>query len=138
MNNTLSHKTASIMLVDDNQDSLNLIEKLLTSRGYVSYKITTGTHAISFAKNAQPDLIFLDITMPDMDGFEICRQLKADKKSENIPIIFMSAIHNTIDIRKALSVGGEDYITKPIDIDRLLNLVEIHLKNGHLIKSLSI
>jgi len=115
--------------VDDNQNNLNLLERLLKSQGYISYKISSASHAISVAKRAQPDLILLDITMPEINGFDICRQLKADENSQDIPIIFMSAIHNSFDIRKAISVGGVDYITKPIDIDRLFELVETHVKS---------
>jgi len=136
MENIVSHKTRTILLIDDNHDSLNLIDRLLSSQGYVAYKMSTGLHAISFAKEAQPDLILLDITMPDINGFDICIELKADERSRHIPIIFMSAIHNTFNQQKALSVGGEAYVTKPIDIDRLLTVIETFLKNGQPIKSL--
>jgi two-component system, sensor histidine kinase and response regulator len=135
MDNTKSPKTGTVLLVDDNLDHLQILERLLSSKGHISYKISSAPQAIPFAKKVQPDLIFLDITMPEINGFEICRQLKANKKTRHIPVVFMSAIHNTVNQRKAISVGAEDYITKPIDIDKVIVLVDTFIKQPESITS---
>ncbi len=131
MNISQGHKEETILLVDDNQDNLILLARVLNAHGYRTRKISSATQALACARNDKPDLIFLDITMPEINGYEFCTHLKEDKNSQDIPIIFMSALHDTFDIRKAFAVGGADYITKPIELDRLFSITKTHLKNGN-------
>lgn len=85
--------------------------------------------ALRGAKAAKPDLILLDIKLPDADGYEICKQLKADEQTADIPVIFLSALNTTVDKVEGLAAGGVDYITKPFHIPELLARVETHLED---------
>jgi CheY-like chemotaxis protein len=96
----------SILVVDDNPDNLRLLEKLLTERRYKARLATNGERALATVHKEAPDLILLDIMMPGMDGFDVCRQLKADESTAYIPVIFISAVNETIDKVKAFSLGG--------------------------------
>ena len=122
-----SHVNASILVVDDTPANLHLLGNLLTDQGYLVRPVTNGPRAISSAQFNPPDLILLDILMPDMDGYEVCRQLKADDRTRDIPVIFISALLDSSDKVKAFSVGGVDYLTKPFDAGEVLARVETHL-----------
>ena len=116
-----------ILVVDDTPDSLDLITQLLLLRGYQVHPITNGATALKEVHNIVPDLILLDIMMPDMNGFEVCRQLKADERTNDIPIIFISALSETLDKVNAFKIGGIDYIPKPFQADEVLARVSTHL-----------
>ena len=117
----------SILAVDDNPDNLRLLEKLLTEHRYKARIATNGSMALATVRKKAPDLILLDIMMPGMDGFDVCRQLKSDPLTANIPIIFISAINETLDKVTAFSLGAVDYILKPFQEDEVLARVKTHL-----------
>ena len=120
-------KPQSILVVDDNPVNLRLLVGVLTDQGYEVRPAPSGRHALATIKKARPDLILLDIMMPDMDGYEVCGQLKASEVTRDIPIIFISALNETFDKVTAFSVGGVDYITKPVQAEEVLARVHTHL-----------
>ena len=95
--------------------------------GYDVRSVTNGTLALASAQEAQPDLILLDIKMPDLSGYEVCQSLKQDSRTQDIPVIFISALHETLDKVKAFDAGGVDYITKPLHIDEVLTRIQSQL-----------
>jgi two-component system sensor histidine kinase/response regulator len=117
----------NILIVDDTPDNLRLLSSTLTERGYKVRSVINGAMALMGAQAAPPDLIMLDIKMPDMDGYEICRRLKADQQTCQIPVIFISAIDQLFDKVKAFASGGVDYIHKPFQIEEVLARVENQL-----------
>jgi two-component system, sensor histidine kinase and response regulator len=119
---------AKIVVVDDTADNLHVLSSMLTERGYDVRGATSGLFALQAVKAAPPDLILLDIHMPEMDGYDVCMALKADPQTSKIPVIFISALNEVIDKVKAFSVGGVDYITKPFQIEEVLVRVENQLK----------
>ncbi|MBN1991600.1 MAG: response regulator [Anaerolineae bacterium] len=118
---------ADILVVDDNPANLRLLVTLLAGRGYKVRPAPDGRLALAAARAMPPDLILLDVVMPEMDGFEVCRRLKADARTRAIPVIFMSALNDMSDKAAAFAAGGADYIAKPIQVDELLAHVETHL-----------
>ncbi len=125
--NDLYLKTDNILIVDDLPDNLQLLSNILTEQCYEVRAARSGVIAIEAIKNELPDLILLDIRMPDMDGFEVCRRLKLDEKARDVPIIFISASGETADKTKAFQMGGVDYITKPFQESEILARVKTHL-----------
>ncbi|WP_035994732.1 response regulator [Leptolyngbya sp. KIOST-1] len=102
-----------ILIVDDLADNLRILANTLASQGHRVRAVRSGTMALIGAKAFPPDIILLDIRMPTMDGFEVCRQLKASAVTRHVPIIFLSALDDASDKTRAFEVGGVDYITKP-------------------------
>lgn len=119
---------ADILIVDDIPDNLRLLSTILTERGYEVRKSLNGRMALKTMQAALPDLILLDITMPDMNGYEVCERLKADSRMSAVPVIFISALDDVLDKVKAFSVGGVDYITKPFQGEEVLARVENQLR----------
>ncbi|MGB1288132.1 MAG: response regulator, partial [Aggregatilineales bacterium] len=117
----------TIMVVDDTPKNLTLLTAILERRKYRVITATDGVEALKIMYDDMPDLILLDIMMPKMDGFEVCRQLKEDQRSADIPVIFISALDDTQDIIRAFDVGGVDYVTKPFKSREVLKRVESHL-----------
>lgn len=111
---------AKILVVDDKPENLHLLADALGNQGYEVKGVVNGKMALMVAKTVIPDLILLDVVMPDLDGYQVCQRLKADEVTQNIPIIFLSASNNSVDRVKALSAGGVDYINKPFQIDEVL------------------
>lgn len=103
----------TILIVDDVPDNLRLLAKILESQGYIVRKSLSGKMALQGVHRDPPDLILLDITMPEMNGYEVCRHLKASDNTANIPVIFISALDLVNDKVHAFEMGGKDYITKP-------------------------
>lgn len=103
----------TILIVDDTIDNLRLLSKILESKGYVVRKSLSGKMALQAVHRDPPNLILLDINMPDMNGYEVCQQLKASQDTTHIPIIFISALDRIDDKVQAFEMGGQDYITKP-------------------------
>jgi len=135
MNNPNSQVLAKILLVDDNQDNLRLLSRVLRTEGYQTRQINRSQEVMPAVKENRPDLIFLDISMPEMNGYEVCRCLKSDKRTRDIPVIFMSASDDVIDKSKAFSVGGANFIKKPVSIDEVIKQIETHAKIGKFDKS---
>ncbi len=117
----------NILIVDDTPNNLRLLATILTEQGYEVGKALNGQMAIKSAQAAPPDLILLDINMPQMNGYEVCEHLKADSQTKQIPVIFISALDDVLDKVKAFSVGGVDYITKPFQSEEVLARVQNHL-----------
>ncbi len=117
----------NILLVDDTPENLTVLRQILTENGYTVRPALSGEIALKAVHAHIPDLILLDIMMPGMDGFEVCRKLKADKKTMNIPIIFISALNELEDKMKAFSEGGVDYIQKPFQSEEVLARVNTHI-----------
>ncbi|MEO0408644.1 MAG: response regulator, partial [Cyanobacteria bacterium P01_A01_bin.135] len=120
--------SANILLVDDQPKNLRLLSDLLEEQGYNVQQAISGAVALQAIALDQPDLILLDITMPEMDGYTVCQQLKANPASQDIPVIFISALDEAWDKVRAFSVGGVDYITKPFKVVEVLARVENQLK----------
>lgn len=101
----------TILVVDDTHASLKLLTDILRAAGYQVRPADSGELALASAVESPPDLILLDITMPDMDGFEVCRRMKSDERLKDTPVIFISALNETMDKENAFGVGGVDYVT---------------------------
>lgn len=135
--NQKSATTAKIIIVDDTVDNLRLLSNLLSEQGYEVRKALNGRMALTAVQAAPPDLILLDIMMPEMNGYEVCSQLKASETTREIPVIFLSALDDAFDKVKAFNVGGVDYITKPFYFEEVLARIENHLTTRRLQKQLS-
>ncbi|OLP18047.1 hypothetical protein BST81_13525 [Leptolyngbya sp. 'hensonii'] len=118
----------NILVVDDNPTNLKLLSKMLSSRGYKVRFAPGGEFALNSIQAKQPDLILLDIMMPGLDGYELCQRLKADALTQEIPVIFISAMDEPLDKLKAFSVGGVDYITKPFQAQEVVIRIENQLR----------
>ncbi|WP_413167809.1 response regulator [Capilliphycus salinus ALCB114379] len=116
-----------ILLVDDNLDNLRALTALLQQQGYEIRGVPTGSAALMGAEAQPPDLILLDINMPGMNGYEVCRRLKENPKTQHIPIIFISALDEVFDKVKAFTIGGVDYITKPFQIEEVFARIDNQL-----------
>lgn len=116
-----------ILIVDDTPANLRLLSQMLTEHGFQVRAVTNGPRALESVRMMPPDLILLDIKMPDMNGYQVCQRLKADEQAYDIPIIFISALGETEDKVNAFAVGGVDYITKPFQVEEVLARIETHL-----------
>lgn len=121
-----SNKT--IVVVDDTPENLLLLTEMLGDHGYRVRLAPSGERALASIQKEPPDLVLLDILMPEMDGYEVCRRLKNDAKLVDIPIIFISALDEVFDKITAFSVGGVDYIKKPFQVEEVLARVDTHLR----------
>lgn len=137
MNNHMERQKANILVVDDKPDNLRLLSAMLVQLGYEVRKVINGQTALKTAQAAPPDLILLDIMMPDMNGYEVCQRLKASAQTCDVPVIFISALDEVLDKVKAFAVGGVDYITKPFSEEEVFARVENNLTIRMLQKQLS-
>lgn len=119
---------ANILVVDDASANLQVLAGMLKDRGYKARPVPSGKLALAAAQKDPPDLILLDINMPEMNGYQVCEHLKADDRLKGIPIIFISALTESLDKVRAFAFGGVDYITKPFQMEELHARVETHLK----------
>lgn len=124
------------MLVDDNPTNLKVLSGAMADSGWMILVATDGERAIKQAEYASPDLILLDVMMPGIDGFETCSRLKINPKTQEIPVIFMTALNDTVDKVKGLNLGAVDYITKPFQQEEVLARVGVHLRLRSLAKKL--
>lgn len=118
----------TILIVEDSPQSMRILQRILLRQGYVVQTATTGVQALAIVHRLPIDVILLDIKMPEMDGFEVCKHLQADERTREIPVIFISALDEIFDKVKAFSVGGVDYITKPFQAEEVVARVGMHLK----------
>lgn len=130
MNNKRSNDI--VLVVDDSPDALSLIHDTLESANMDVLVALEGRQALTIAKRIRPDIILLDAVMPNMDGFETCKALKADVTLASIPVIFMTGLSDTDDIVRGLEAGGVDYLTKPIQPNELIARMRVHLNNARL------
>ncbi|MFN5924870.1 MAG: ATP-binding protein [Pseudanabaena sp.] len=128
--------TSSILIVDDTIYNIQLLSLMLIRHGYVVEQATNGQAALEKAAKILPDIILLDIRMPDIDGYEVCKILKANPTTQGIPIIFISSIEEPSEKVEAFSVGGVDYISKPFQLIEVLARIETHLRLCSLQKKL--
>jgi signal transduction histidine kinase len=130
LNNKDNHK-GNILVVDDTPNNLRLLSAMLTAQGYEVRKALNGKMALTACRMVLPDVILLDINMPEMDGYQVCQQLKSDKITAEVPVIFISALDDVLDKVKAFDLGGADYITKPFHgaevILRIENQINLRL-----------
>ncbi|GAK51795.1 response regulator receiver modulated diguanylate cyclase [Candidatus Moduliflexus flocculans] len=125
---SLSSEKSTILVVDDYPANLHLLLESLKEAGYKVLIAINGESAIRQAGFAKPEIIMLDVMMPGMDGFETCRCLKQQPNTRDIPVIFMTALSETVDKLRGFEAGGVDYITKPLNIVELLARINVHLE----------
>jgi two-component system sensor histidine kinase/response regulator len=124
----MADSKGNILVVDDTPAYLEALRGMLKDQGYRVRPVTNGRLALAAVEAERPDLILLDVNMPDMNGFETCERLHADARFAEIPVIFLSALSDTEDKVRALSAGGVDYVTKPFESAEVLARVETHLR----------
>ncbi|MCP2727548.1 PAS domain S-box protein [Limnofasciculus baicalensis] len=132
----MNSNPAKILIVDDHPNNLRFLSKILNDRGYKTQRAICGQLALNAVKESPPDLIVLDIMMPNMNGYEVCNRLKSNSNTRDIPIIFLSALNQTIDKVKAFEIGGIDYITKPFQVEEILARIENQLTIQNLSRQL--
>lgn len=138
MSDELNYQNLSnctVLVVDDAPDSLSLISDTLEQAGVSTLVALDGKQALSIANSITPDLILMDAIMPNMDGFETCQQIKNLPQLSSVPVMFMTGLSDTESIVKGLSVGGVDYLTKPVNPSELLARMNVHLSNAVLAQS---
>jgi CheY-like chemotaxis protein len=123
LNPEIDPKTVKILVVDDIPLNVLLVKKMLQPLGFDTSEAEDGVVAMEKIGADKPDLILLDLMMPRMDGFEVLRRLRASDDTKSIPVIILSALNSNDDVAKGISMGAEDYITKPIIMDRLQSSV---------------
>ena len=128
MKEDIQNITPKILVVDDNPKNIQIVALILREFKYKIIIAVNGQNAIDLVNRTRPDLILLDVMMPGMDGFEACRIIKMDVKNENIPIIFLTALSEKVNIVKGFEMGGVDYIVKPFNKDELLTRIKTHLE----------
>lgn len=134
--NPFGYASGDILIVDDNPDNLRLLTLILSQRGYEVRKALSGRMAIASAQATAPDLILLDVRMPEMDGYQVCEQLRANPQTADIPVIFISALSDLLDRVKAFAAGGADFITKPFHDLEIVARIEHQLRIRRLQKQL--
>jgi two-component system, sensor histidine kinase and response regulator len=118
---------ASVLIVEDTIDTLKLLSDLLGEQGYDVRAVTNGRQAIQAVEHDPPDLILLDVGLPEADGYEVCRHLRASERSQDVPVIFITALTDTADKVRAFEAGGVDYVTKPFQVEEVLARVKTHV-----------
>ena len=120
--------TNKIMIIDDNETNVKLLDLVFTKAGFKTDTIINPKFAFDIIKETKPVLILLDINMPEVNGFKLCKMLKKDNDTKNIPIIFVSALKDVKYIAGGLAIGGADYITKPIKPEEVIARVSVQMK----------
>ncbi len=123
----MTSKKDTILIVDDEPTNLDILQHYLEKHNYTVQRAVNGKEALKQVSQNKPDLILLDVMMPELDGFETCHQLQADENSRDIPVIFMTALTNVEDKVKGLKAGAVDYITKPIEYKEVSARLNVHL-----------
>ena len=116
----MSNDSISVLAVDDNEDALFALERMLSHNGYQVYSAKSGVEALELLRSEDIDILLLDVMMPEMDGYEVTRKMKADERLRYIPVILVTAKSNLEDIVYGLDQGADDYITKPFKQDELI------------------
>lgn len=129
---------ALVLVTDDETENRHILRLLLEREGYTVIEATTGLEAIQAALVNQPSLVLLDVSMPEMDGFEACLRLKSNLRTAGIPVIFLTAMSSSADVVRGFQVGGVDYITKPFQSAELLARVRTHVMLHQLQQVLSV
>jgi putative two-component system response regulator len=129
--------TGDILVVDDMPVNVHILDKMLSARGYTVRSFTSGAPALEAAAASTPDLVLLDIMMPDMDGYELCRRLRENPALSDVPVIFISALTELEDRVKAFAAGGVDYVTKPFHAEEVNARVDVHVRLRWALKQLA-
>lgn len=127
MSKNMADKQQHILIVDDEQANLMVLRSIISGQGYKVSTAESGKAALNYIKKDKPDIILLDIKMPEMDGYQVCEKIKADKTTMNIPIIFLSGLTTVNDKIKAFASGGIDYITKPFHKEEIIIRLKTHV-----------
>jgi two-component system, sensor histidine kinase and response regulator len=128
MNSYIHKNIPTVLIVDDNPKNVQIIALLLRELKHKIIIAVSGINAINLVERARPDLILMDVMMPGMDGFETCEIIKSKSENENIPVIFITALSEKVNIVKGFEVGGVDYITKPFNKEELISRIKTHLE----------
>lgn len=123
-----SDKKPLVLIVDDNAQNLQFLGKMMAENGYEPALARSGSQALDFVFKEKPELVLLDIMMPEMDGYEVCRELKIRKATAHIPVIFLTAKTETEDLVKGFEAGAVDYVTKPFKSAELLARIKTHIE----------
>ena len=137
-NPVISIEGKLVLVVDDSPESLGMLTSALEEAGLTVLVALGGNQAISITQKIVPNIILLDAVMPNMDGFETCKQLKGNPRLTNIPIIFMTGLEDKQSTIRGLESGGSDYLTKPVDVDELIARMRVHLGASQLTSSAQI
>jgi DNA-binding response OmpR family regulator/DNA-binding CsgD family transcriptional regulator len=124
-----------VLVIDDSIESIHMLNDVLEEANFTVLVALEGSQALTITKNIKPDIILLDAIMPNMDGFETCKQLKLNPQLVDVPIIFMTGLSDTEHVVMGLTAGGVDYVTKPINADELIARMRVHLTNAHMTQS---
>lgn len=124
----MSNKSETILIVDDTIENLRLLSQILIENGYKVRAAKSGKEALASTNESMPDLILLDVKMPDLNGYEVCEKLKANEKTSSIPVLFLSSLTEEEDRLRGFTVGGVDYITKPFSYKEVIMRVKTHLE----------
>src|SRR5262249_15232921 len=128
----ISMDAGDVLIVDDNPDNLALLAGMLRASGHRVRLASTGARALEISRVHPPDLVMLDVSMPEMDGYTLCERLKADDTTRPIPVIFLSALDDPLDKVRAFQAGGVDYVTKPFAPEEVLARVATQLRVSRL------
>lgn len=125
----------TVLIVDDSVDSLNFLTEALETAGFTVLVALNGAAALALVERVAPDIVIMDAVMPEMDGFETCRRLKASVSYGDLPVLFMTGLSETEDVIRGFQAGGVDYVTKPVVPDELLPRIRRHLATAHRVHS---
>ena len=125
MSHKINIQTAKVLVIDDEPEITDIVETFLTESGYTVAVENKPTDAVEKARDFKPDVILLDIMMPQMDGYDVCQQLKGDPKLSNVPVIFLTGKDRSDDMGRSFKAGGDMFIKKPFSCERLLEIVNI-------------
>ena len=128
MNQTLNRKR-KILVIDDMANNLKILENILLKNNYAVFTALDGSSGIEIAKEIKPDLILLDIMMPDIDGYDTCRHIRDEEELRDVPVIFITAKNQQEDVLRAFEVGGNDYVVKPFFFQEVLHRIRVHVEN---------
>jgi DNA-binding response OmpR family regulator/DNA-binding CsgD family transcriptional regulator len=132
---TTKAQSQIVLVVDDAIDSIHMLNDVLEESHFTVLVALEGAQALTITKNIRPDIILLDAIMPNMDGFETCKQLKLNPLLADVPIIFMTGLSDTEHVVMGLNAGGVDYVTKPINPEELVARMRVHLANARITQS---
>ncbi len=127
-----------VLIIEDNTAYVFALKTILKKNGFTTVEAETGSLGLEFARKENPDLILLDIMLPDINGYDICKQLKADEATKDIPTIFITARNEVEDIIKGLECGAVDYVTKPFNSTELIARVKTHIELKYALEEIKV
>jgi DNA-binding response OmpR family regulator len=120
-----------VVAVDDSREMLDILKSVIAGAGYRFFGASNATQCMRLVRDVEPDLILLDVQMPEVDGFDLCRQIRAVEAFKDIPVAFVTARRTAQDVKSGIAAGGNDFITKPFDAKNLMARVDRWLKAKH-------